>query len=70
MMSYSLANIACMTSSTDKQAEYVRLINKNDDCDTTDGAGGKNALPYVDAYSILSKLGSVFSPLVIFSTGS
>ncbi|MDL2296197.1 ankyrin repeat domain-containing protein, partial [Lachnospiraceae bacterium OttesenSCG-928-E19] len=65
-----LANISGMTASADKQAEYLRLINKFYDRDTADGAGGNNALPSVDAYSFFNQLGTSFSPLVIFSTGS
>lgn len=53
-----------------RQAFFSNLINKYYDRDTTDGTGGTNALPGSDAASFFGGLGSSYSPLVIFSTGS
>lgn len=56
--------------SASRQSKFYDFINKYYDVDTTDGAGGTNALPGGDAISFFGQLGSGFSPLVIFSTGA
>jgi len=53
-----------------KAENFISLVNKYYDRNKTDGAGGSNALPGTDAAGFFGSLGSVFSPLVVFSTGA
>jgi hypothetical protein len=55
---------------TDRKAAFYALVNKYYNRNTTDGSGATDDLPGTDAISFFSNLGSGFSPLVIFSTGS
>lgn len=55
---------------TGRQSKFFDFVNKYYDVDKTDGTSGTNALPGTDAISFFAQLGSGFSPLVIFSTGS
>lgn len=58
------------TDSTKLQTAFINFVNKYYDVNTTDGAGGADALPGTDASAFFNGLGSTFSPLVIFSTGA
>lgn len=53
------------------QAKFLTWINDYYDRDKNDGSGdGNNALPSSDAGTFFGGLGTTYSPLVIFSTGS
>ncbi len=53
-----------------RQAVFATLVDKYYDRNTTDGTAGANAAPSSDATSLLAGLGSLFSPITVFSTGS
>lgn len=53
-----------------RQAVFATLVDKYYDRNTTDGTSGANATPSTDAIKLLAGLGSSFSPITIFSTGS
>lgn len=52
------------------QSAFTNLVNKYYNFVDTDGAGGSDAKPGADAGTFFGDLGSAYSPLVIFSTGS
>ena len=53
-----------------QESQFAHLIDKYYDLNTTDGTGGTDALPSSDAISFMSRLGSLYSPITVFSTGS
>lgn len=52
-----------------RQTAFLTLVNKYYDVDENDSITG-NALPSSDAASFFNSLGSLYQPLVLFSTGS
>lgn len=70
LRSTTAATIDDVLSAADKKQQFISLVNQYYDQDTTDGVGGGNALPGTDAANFFGGLGSTYSPLVLFSTGS
>lgn len=65
----TISSILSLNGADAKQAGFISLVNKYYDQDKTDGVAGVNALPGVDAATFFNGLGSLYSPLVLFSTG-
>ncbi len=52
------------------QTKFLTLVNDVYNRNTTDGAGGTDALPSQDAATLFANIGGLYQPLVLFSTGA
>lgn len=66
----TVADVLSFSGSQNQQAAFISFVNEYYDVDKTDGTGGSDALPGTDAATFFSGLGSSYTPLVLFSTGS
>ena len=68
--SATIGDVLSLNGQTLQAAAFINYVNQYYDVNKTDGTDGADALPGTAAYSFFNMLGSAFSPLTIFATGS